>query len=100
MVLILEAPHQDLDVVEFVTISISVYDVPILVYHLLHIFTLVSAHERLSSECIIDFGWGWNVPLTALGSLCMEQVRAERALEKSLDIAVRNIRGMDVILLQ
>ena len=98
MVFILESPYQDLDVVESVTVF--VWDKPQFVYHLLDIFTLVSAHERLSAQCVIEFWWRWKVPLSRLGSFCMEQICAERALEKSLYIALRNIRGIYVLFLQ
>ena len=98
MVFILESPYQDLDVVESVTVF--VWDKPQFVYHLLDIFTLVSAHERLSAQCIIQFRRRWNVPLSRLGSFCMEQICAICSLEKSLYIALRNIRGMDVLFLQ
>ena len=98
MILILESPHQDLDVVEFVTVS--VWNNQQFIFHRLDIFTLVSADESLSAECKIQFRRRWYVPLSRLGSLCMEQVCTERALEKSPYIAVRNIRGMDILLLQ
>ena len=98
MILIFESPHKDSDVVEFVTVY-ACKNYPF-VYHLLDICTLVSADESLSAECKIQFRRRWKVPLSRLGSLCMEQVCAERALEKSPYIAVRNIRGMDVFLLQ
>ena len=98
MILIFESPHQDLDIVEFVTVS--VWNNHQFIFHRLDIFTLVSADESLSAECKIQFRRRWNIPLSRLGSLCMEQVCTVRALEKSPYIAVRNIRGMDILLLQ
>ena len=89
MIFILESPHQDLDVVKFVTVS--VWNNHQFIFHLLDIFTLVSADESLSAECKIQFRRRWNVPLSILGSLCM----AERALEKSFyKIAARKMRGL------
>ena len=98
MVLVLKSPHQDIYVVEFVTFYVC--NNLLFVYHLLDIFTLVSADESLSAECKIQFRRRWDVPLSRISYLCMEQVCTVRALQKSLYIAVRNIRGMDVIILQ
>ena len=53
MVFIFEPPYQDLDVFKLVTVFVR--NNPLLVYHLLHILTLVSADERLTAECVIEF---------------------------------------------